>query len=369
MVHELFVNFYCESTDKQPRYRCPIGLLAKREDFLQREGFTKTEGTYYQDYEKEVSEEELQNWVQERYVSEVMDVIYSGEDFERIALEALVLEPIDDEGTLPERMIQLNGISVSFPGTEPMSLVHFQKEGPDGQADCFTIPLQSLKKVLGVLTLMEVISSLQKTGEHLYWTLEQWEVYLKGKGERKDLFFSAHYYEKETDEKPVYVSPMGILKAVPEEFLFTYGFVKRTDLDEGNYEKYSASYHDLAMCDNTGYISELIELDSRTEGFERVRIIAAWLTCNIVIGSFIGDAFVELAGTENYSMVRFIKGDPHKITPETETFSVSMKNLRRKFRTLTQHEIVRRLKKRFSKSDTAFEDMKAFLGDMLEEND
>lgn len=354
--------------DKEAKYRCPIGLYTKGESFLQKKGFKKAEGPYFQDYMKEVSEAELQKWVKDDYVSEVMDVIYSGEDFERIVLEALMLEPIDEKGNIPERMVQLNRISVTFPGSNPTSLVLFQ-EIDSRHPKSFTLPLQSLKKTLGVLTLMEVISSLQKLGEHLYWTLEQWEVYLKGKGERRDVFFTAHYYKKESDEKPTFVSPMGIIKAVPDEFLFTYGFVKRTDLGEGNYEKYSAAYRDLAICDNSGYLSELIEIDSRTEEFERVRIIAAWLGCNFIIGSHIGDAFVELSGTENTSHVRFIKGDPGKITPETETFSVSMKNLRKKFRTFTQHEIVRRLEKRFSGSATAFDDMKAFLGDMLEEND
>ena len=368
MVHDLFANFYCKSNDKEPKYRCPLGIFTKGEDFLVKEGFKRAEEPYYQDYEKEVSECELSEWTQKDYVSEVMDVIYSGEDFERIVLEALMLEAYDDKGTIPERMVQLNDITVTFSNTEPTSPVLFQKDDEKKNAENFTVPLHSLKEIFGDLTLMEVMSGLQEFGEHLSWTIKQWEVYLKGKGAKRDMFFSAHFYEKKSDKEPRYISPMGIIKAVPEEFLLSNGFIKRTDLDEGNYDKYSASWEDLAICDNTGYLSELIEVDSRTEGFERIRITAAWWTGKTVRGSHIGDTFVELAGTEYNSLVRFIKRNPHKITPEIETFSVSMKNLRKKFRTITQHEIVNRLKKRFSGSNTAFDDMKAFLGDMLEEN-
>lgn len=368
MVHDLFANFYCKSDDREPKYRCPIGLFTKGKGFLVKKGFKKAAEPYYQDYEKEVSETELQKWVQEGYVSEVMDVIFSGEDFERIVLEALMLEPVDDIGTLPERMVELNGVTATFSNTDPMSPVHFQTEGSKESTDHFTIPLHSMKKIFDVITLMEVMSSLQKFGENLHWTLEQWEIYFTGNGERRDMFFSAHFYKKKTDDVPEYISPMGVIKSVPEEFLVYNGFMERADLDEGNYEKPSAIYQDLSICDNTGYISELIELDSRTAGFERLGITAGWMTGKTILGSHIGDAFVELGKTEQESPVRFIKGNPYKISPETEMFSVSMKNLRRKFRVLTQYEIVKRLRKRFSGSDTAFDDMRAFLGDMMEEN-
>lgn len=179
MVHDLFANFYCKSDDKEPRYRCPIGLFTKGEEFLVKEGFKRAEEPYYQDYEKEVSECELSEWTQKDYVSEVMDVIYSGEDFERIVLEALMLEPIDDKGTLPGRIVQLNDISVNFSCSDPWSFVIFQEPIDEKSSKTLITTLYSLKKIFGVLTLMEVMSSLQKFGENQNWTFEQWEQYIK----------------------------------------------------------------------------------------------------------------------------------------------------------------------------------------------
>lgn len=181
MVHDLFANFYCKSEDRKPKYRCPIGLVTEGEDFLVKKGFKKAGESYYQDYEREVSETELQEWVQDDYVPEVLDVIFSGEDFERIVLEALMLEPIDDYGTYPERIVELNGVTATF--SDPMSLVHFQEEESYKESpEHFSVPLYSLKIMFDVLTMMEVMSSLKKFGENLHWTLEQWEQYFSENG-------------------------------------------------------------------------------------------------------------------------------------------------------------------------------------------
>ena len=59
-----------------------------------------------------------------------MDILYSGEEFKKIILEALEIEPYD--GMVPLRMVQLkSGIDVTFSDTEPMSPVLFQKDGDE----------------------------------------------------------------------------------------------------------------------------------------------------------------------------------------------------------------------------------------------
>ena len=30
MIHDLIVNFYCKSADKEPKYRAPVGIMKKR---------------------------------------------------------------------------------------------------------------------------------------------------------------------------------------------------------------------------------------------------------------------------------------------------------------------------------------------------
>ena len=177
MVYDLFACFYSMPEDKEAKYRCPIGLYTKGEDSLLRNGFNKTKDPYYVDYVKEVSETELQGWVKNGYISEVMDVIYSGEDFDRIVLEALMIEPIDDEGTLPERMLQLGNLSVTFTDSEPQSSVHFHDESDNKSVIDISISLQFLKNIFRVLTLMEVMTYLQNADEKLIrWMLEQYKV-------------------------------------------------------------------------------------------------------------------------------------------------------------------------------------------------
>ena len=72
MVHDLIVNFYCKSADKEPKYRAPVGIFTKGEKVLSKEGFKRAGEGYYRDYEKEISETELPKWTEDEYVSEVM---------------------------------------------------------------------------------------------------------------------------------------------------------------------------------------------------------------------------------------------------------------------------------------------------------
>ena len=67
MIHDLIVNFYCKSADKEPKYRAPVGIFTKGEKVLSKEGFKRAGEGYYRDYEKEISETELPKWTEEEY--------------------------------------------------------------------------------------------------------------------------------------------------------------------------------------------------------------------------------------------------------------------------------------------------------------
>ena len=83
----------------------------------------------------------------------------------------------------PPRMVQLkSGIAVTFSDTEPMSQVIFQKDGDEENAEDFTLPLHYLKEKFGVLTLFEVMSSLENRrftpeeyGRHIRSSYTGWE--------------------------------------------------------------------------------------------------------------------------------------------------------------------------------------------------
>ena len=100
----MFAAFYLKANDEKPVYRCPLGVFcAPTFSFFKENGFTEdkdaTQG--YLDYVKETDFQELKKWTQDDYVSEVMDVLYSGKDFEKIVLQAEELDILDDDGMVP----------------------------------------------------------------------------------------------------------------------------------------------------------------------------------------------------------------------------------------------------------------------------
>ena len=184
MRYDTFALFYEHAEDTEPRYSVPMGIYHELHiGDLRRKGFSKdpdsTEG--YLDYIKETSPEELQEYTHDGYLSELMDVIYSGYDFDRIVLQMLELEAIDDEGTLPPWGIMVNRTFVKFQYTEPFSPVVFIDGNPYDATEntrSFQVPLKRLKDEFDVLTTVEVIEKL-KPEEGMDWEWEDFKHFFE----------------------------------------------------------------------------------------------------------------------------------------------------------------------------------------------
>ena len=162
MVYDLIAAFYENANDSTPRFRVPLSSIhVDSFDFFPENGFREdSECDGYVDYSKEVTVDELQKWTDDEYdPSEILDVIYSGLDFEKIEIKAYELDVI--EGKIPHRGFETKDASIWFTGNSPKNDVAFLKNIHDDNGkihvqELFFVPLHVLKDYYDVLTMLEV---------------------------------------------------------------------------------------------------------------------------------------------------------------------------------------------------------------------
>ena len=104
MIYELIDTFYVKASDSEPRHRAAVTISNTTRDSLRENGFLPLEiCDEYADFWRETSENELMGLTTEENIPEMLNVFTCGETYERIDLEALQLDPLDDEGNLPTR--------------------------------------------------------------------------------------------------------------------------------------------------------------------------------------------------------------------------------------------------------------------------
>ena len=186
MKYDLFADFYVKSGDEKPRYTCVLGCVNVTSwESLEAIGFKPTHSDGFLDYVIDnATEEHLQTFTLTGYVSEVMDVLYSGEDFERICISALEVEVMDDDGHYPPRGVLIGNVFAEFGFTEPNSPVDFTEdyfEYEKHNKRCFSVPYHLLKERYGAMTQSEV---MEKMREEFEWDPQrEWSF-----EELKDLF-------------------------------------------------------------------------------------------------------------------------------------------------------------------------------------
>lgn len=200
MIYDFYAAFYLKATDTKARFLCPIGLYRVLTlDYFSRNGFSEVpdNGTGYADYVKDIEEEALQDWVQDGYDSEVLDVIYSGKDFERIELRANELEVLDEEDTITPRGFYKDGIFVEFEdSTEYKSLVRFIDGDPfhiNKNTRIATIHLGTLERYFKLTTQNEVmkrIRLMRKERWNSFDELQDWLDKVKSKEPEKHIILT-----------------------------------------------------------------------------------------------------------------------------------------------------------------------------------
>lgn len=251
MLYDLFADFYEKSSDRHPKYIVLMGTYnGNTFDEMKKLGFKvdQDSNSSYLDYIMDADEKFLQEYTQSGYHSEMLDVLYANDNYEKIEVRAMADEALDDEGNHAPRGVVIGDMFVHFTESDPMTPVWFEEMNPESPLDTipvFQVPLRTVKRRLNVITMMDAMFKLMEMNKEKRWTSRQLRA-----------FFAA-----------------GIDEALE---IITYEFRGRKDLD-GN----PAILHLLAVGiaganDNemiVGFLHDLIEdcdwsiEDLRTEGF------------------------------------------------------------------------------------------------------
>ena len=183
MMYDLFADFFEKSSDSQPKYKVLLGSIhPTRIGEMEEHGFKEDKDATpgFLDYVMDATEDSVQDWVRQGYVGELMDVLDCGIDFEKITIQAMEVEVIDDEGHYPPRGLMICETFVSFDGSDLNLPVFFEDRtpGPEGGSGLwFQVPMKRLKRYFKCLTMMEVMEGLQHFGEGKHWSLDQLRRY------------------------------------------------------------------------------------------------------------------------------------------------------------------------------------------------
>lgn len=260
MFYDIFANFYEKADSNTVTFRCPLGVLAVNDrHYFKEHGFQEEDGLTagYLDYHKEIDAAELQEWTQEGYISEVMDVLYCGKEFERILIEAEELDVIECEDPLPVRGLPISECFVRFDSTEPFAPVTFIDGDPYDMTEntrSFIVPLKKLKDYFGVLTMLEVMERMQTFANGDPWTYEQLKDYFEaGIDDAVDLATRVFFGRRDWDGNPelLHALEVGMRGANKTQMLagFLHDVVEDSDVTLEDLAKWGFSQEVVTVVD------------------------------------------------------------------------------------------------------------------------
>lgn len=172
MIYELIAAFYVNASDSTPRFRVPIGLQSCF--FLANHLFEKVQSVPgYCDYHKTVTREELFELLPNGYDTHELKAVLSEHfRYDRIVVDAIELDILDDEGNIAPRGFDICGTFVEFSGNGVCGTVSFS----NGDAS-FSIPLSKLRTKFNVKTLFEVMNILRGFQTGNPWTFNELRAY------------------------------------------------------------------------------------------------------------------------------------------------------------------------------------------------
>ena len=217
MMYDLFADFYEKSSDSQPKYKVLLGSIhpsriGEMEEYGFKEDKNATPG--FLDYVMDATKESVQDWVQQGYIGELMDVLDCDIYFEKITIKAVEVEAIDDEGHYPPRGLMICETFVSFDGSDLNLPVFFvdRTPGPEGGSGLwFQVPMKNLMRYFKCLTIMEVMEGLQHFGEGQHWSFDQLRRYfVSGIDEAVEIATQVFAGERDLDGKPALLHALAV---------------------------------------------------------------------------------------------------------------------------------------------------------------
>ena len=217
MMYDLFADFYEKSSDSQPKYKVLLGSIhpsriGEMEEYGFKEDKDATPG--FLDYVMDATEDSVQDWVRQGYVGELMDVLDCGIHFEKITIQAMEVEVIDDDGHYPPRGLMICETFVNFDGSDLNLPVFFEDRtpGPEGGSGLwFQVPMKRLKRYFKCLTMMEVMEGLQRFGKGQHWSFDQLRRYFaSGIDEAIEIATQVFAGERDLDGKPALLHALAV---------------------------------------------------------------------------------------------------------------------------------------------------------------
>lgn len=130
MLYDLIADFYEKSSDRHPKYIVLMGTYNENTfDEMKILGFQEDSDSNasFQDYVMDGADENfLQEYTKDGYQSEMLDVLYSDVNYEKIQVRALADEALDDEGRHAPLGVVMGDMFVHFTASDPMTPVWFE---------------------------------------------------------------------------------------------------------------------------------------------------------------------------------------------------------------------------------------------------
>lgn len=242
MMYDLFAEFYVNSSDSQPKYTVLMGsYYPKTMNEMENLGFSVAPDSNpgFIDYVKEVKEDELQNWVYDGFMGEMMDVLDANRFYFKIQLYAREVEAIDDDGHYPSRGVMIGKTFVRFEHSDLNSPVFFEDMtlGPHGGNGLwFRTPVKRLKRLFKVMTLVEVMEKMKELADGKPWSFNQLRRYFaSGVDEALELATQVFAGETDLDGNPaiLHALAVGIAGKTSDEKIvgFLHDVIEDSDIE------------------------------------------------------------------------------------------------------------------------------------------
>lgn len=232
MLYDLFADFYEKSSDSHPKYIVLMGTYnGSSFDEMKRLGFKEDPDSNpgFLDYIMDADESFLQEYTQGGYQSEMLDVLYAKDNYEKIKVRAMADEALDDDGNHAPRGVVVGDMFVRFTESDPMTPVWFEElksEPTFHTIPVFQIPMRTVKRRLNVITMMDAMFKLLEMNKERQWTSRQVrEFFAAGIDEALEIVAYEFRGKKDLDGNPAILHLLAVGMAGANDNEKTVGFL------------------------------------------------------------------------------------------------------------------------------------------------
>ena len=232
MLYDLFADFYEKSSDSHPKYIVLMGTYnGSSFDEMKRLGFKEDPDSNpgFEDYIMDVDENFLQEYTQGGYQSEMLDVLYAKDNYEKIKVRAMADEALDDDGNHAPRGVVVGDMFVRFTESDPMTPVWFEElksEPTFHTVPVFQVPMRTVKRRLNVITIMDAMFKLLEMNKERQWTSRQVrEFFAAGIDEALEIVAYEFRGKKDLDGNPAILHLLAVGMAGANDNEKTVGFL------------------------------------------------------------------------------------------------------------------------------------------------